>query len=334
MDYGTASMDPWSSKACCLPWIPSLPSDKVKTRVRGIVTIGSAGVGGIVGHPSIWTDVVCAVATSKDWAGADILPIFPMPVKSQAGTVGITPVRGDYSKKDADLSPLTVSRIVASGIRVRYIGDERDLGGIVVCITERAHLSLSAAPIALMWEYREIDDNVTTSKRLWKGCTYTPVWEEDYNFLAAQYSVDRPGYMAIFIYGKPGNQYEFDMVTLAEVVGPRAHTVSQSHVDMTGTSKVISGLTEMKPTIIEKIFNGIAPAMPIVSKLVSGALEGLTGVPMKAITSFASNFTDHLPGLEIEAESVDDRLLEDHKRTPEIRAKSSLVDRFVRDPKG
>jgi len=179
--YALALEAPWYVDDVCLPSAPSFPSQKIKAWCKGIFATGTGQVGYVGAAPwnSLTQDGNAAVFyTTGSYGGTGL-------ATSGAGVVGASPNTPYLS---ADFSGTNLkARVVASGLRFRYVGTELNKAGKVVVLEEPTHADMTGFGPNTIYGYA----NATSYPvdRNWRSITYTPVRPEE---VAYQTNVTSP----------------------------------------------------------------------------------------------------------------------------------------------
>jgi hypothetical protein len=142
------------------------------------------------------------------------------------------------------------TRVVGTGIRIRYVGTELARGGTI--LPTRALPQNDSIAGQNYVNTLERPDHVSRPvDRKWHGVVYSPMFSQATQFTLNNSNIDNDDLpsnmkMGIWITGTPGNIFEFDIVRFFEAV-PDGGTVSsiftvqgvsRSHTDLPGLSVV------------------------------------------------------------------------------------------------
>lgn len=235
-DYARALVNPFTGPLACIPNFPALMSRKVRVWCKGVLDTGTNGVGFICADPNrgACSDVSCVNYTDASFAGTTIL------TPSTAG------VNNGYSNSDYVLSQIAVNgitfRVVASGIRIRYVGTELDRGGYVVALSDTNHNSLYTRSITLL--DAEINSKRFPVNREWITVVYRAVRDQDDDFGVVSTQTpavtDLSFYQGIMV-NAPGAttvSFEWEYYSIYEFQGSNARGQTPSHVDVVGYGAV------------------------------------------------------------------------------------------------
>lgn len=239
-EYAQALANPYTGPLACVPNFPALPTRKVRTWARGTFATGTAGFGYIVMSPmrACVNDTVFLMSSFSTYTGTTIDVTLP----TNPG-VGSHTANADYVT--ANIGPsnqLVQPRLVAAGLRVRYIGTELDRGGQLVGLMEPNHQSLAGVNFGTVDGYPESRRLPPT--RTWCSLLYRPVDGGDLNFFATTipgaFAVDGDNYMAWCVQA-PGAAVctlEFEAYCVFEYIGRDVRGKTPSHVDNVGFGAV------------------------------------------------------------------------------------------------
>jgi hypothetical protein len=205
--------------------------------MRGIAAVGSNGFGFVTFAPYATgaTDQVCGYYSGSGYAGVTI---------NQDTVAGITALQNaQYPYTFANTRPY---RVVASGLRVRYIGTELNRGGQCVVVRASnnfgANSTLIGADMAdLLSRQRTVSLSVD---RNWHGCNYLAVDNANSYITTSTYSLASEQLCVAFT-GTAGNQFEFEIITYFEILPTivsgvlrTVPTQTASHSDADGLSHI------------------------------------------------------------------------------------------------
>jgi hypothetical protein len=139
IEFLHAKHQPWSAKPCGLPTNPPLPSMKYKAWSQGTFSTSSNGLSagfGFIASRSAWV--------SDDWA------LTMSQADNRGSTVSTTALASQVTLSNHLNAPFATaaytgaasgieSRLVGSGIRIRYIGTELNKGGVIIPFEHPQH---------------------------------------------------------------------------------------------------------------------------------------------------------------------------------------------------
>lgn len=241
MDYARCLVNPFTGPLACIPSYPALMSRKVRVWSKGVMETGSSGMGFVCADPlrGAVSDVSCVNFTDNSFAGSSIL------TPATAGVVnGYS--NADYVNSQVATNGITF-RVVASGIRVRYVGTELDRGGYAVALSDTNHNSLYNRNISQL--DAEINSKRFPINREWITVVYRPVRDEDDDFggISTQTpaATDLSFYQGIAVNAPASNSitFEWEYYSIYEYQGATARGQTPSHVDTVGYGAVSATTT-------------------------------------------------------------------------------------------
>jgi hypothetical protein len=222
MNYLLALTAPFDSPPACIPTFPSLPSQKVVSRVRGVLALGTAGVGFIMVRPTTVNNIQHLVYTDATFTGSNSETSV-----LTTGVLGANAVNIPYSSGDLGEHNVNVqARLVGCGARIRYVDTELNRGGTITSMEHPNHHDLDAFSLPNLQDY----DKGTTQQvdRKWHSVTWQPISSTELQYTITTHPI-RTGSggndaynLIIFVTGVPGVKYEFEVVQHLEYTGPPA----------------------------------------------------------------------------------------------------------------
>jgi hypothetical protein len=138
--YAAALVDPFDTPAgACVPAdLFPLPSSKTKTFIRGKFALGTTGFGCIFARPVSANDAQSVVGTTAASVGgsATLLSAFTNTTAQLATQVPYT---------TAQLTEGVGARVVACGLRIKYIGQLMSRNGVVLSYEDPDHRDISTS---------------------------------------------------------------------------------------------------------------------------------------------------------------------------------------------
>jgi hypothetical protein len=171
-EYSKAVADPFGSKPCGIPSFPSLPSLKVKTWAKGTFqTSGTTGFGFIAVDPraAVVNDTDSVMYSTSAYAHSHVR-------NTGLGSVSAA-TNAPYTTAQISAAADALSyRVVASGLRIRYIGTELNRGGYKIGLRDPTGSTLADRNIpAFEAETQAVRFSVD---RKWTTITYQP-WQSN-----------------------------------------------------------------------------------------------------------------------------------------------------------
>lgn len=237
----------------CVPDQYDVPSQKFNTYIRGTFAAGVGGFGCVtVGSTTFASDLPLARTTQATY------PVGTVPVFTSIGVAGTgdtfdnqLPYIHSLFAPTATPQVSLKARLVACGVRARYIGTELNLGGRFV---------IGLAPFGSSWSGQSINQllaNPTTksviidSARKWSGTFWIPRLPEQYafsNFAVGEPFLSNTGALTdravndivIAVDGAvTGNTFEFEIVRYFEYIQiDGLNNYTPSHTDLPGLSAI------------------------------------------------------------------------------------------------
>jgi len=281
LEYMDALLDPWGSltrdSMPCVPDLFALPSQKMVTRLRGQLTIGTAGMGFVILSPfCAAADVNALCYTNSSFTGTSVV----------ASGTGVVAGADGQIPWIATNAPLV--RMVAQGVRVRYTGTELNRGGMIIPMRASGagdNLYGSTTTTILLRQ----DHEVKPCDGRWHGAVFIPAFPAAYDFGSGNWPIGTTSNirLGVMCSGTAGNTYAYDVVRYWEVipndtdVGAPTYTpqgMSRSHSDLDGLGMVRDFVGEL--TASESGQEALRRGYDYLKKtMVTGAAE-IIGGPM------------------------------------------------------
>lgn len=223
LHYMQAVLDPFnyrlSGKEVCIPDLWDLPSFKFSTRVRGTFITG-ATAGGVVISPFTFSNDEVFGFVSLSPYGGNVMP--------GTADVGVSSFEDSQFPWGVDF-PRQV-RLVACGLRARYIGTQLNLGGqilpVAICTAEGNVVHLDSNQISNMNNTEQYP-----SSRAWHGCCWRPTTQDQMSYIFGSFpaSSNSNCKMGILCIPATANQpFEYEVVRFFEAVSQSATSGSGS----------------------------------------------------------------------------------------------------------
>jgi hypothetical protein len=267
--YAAALVDPF--EAPCGACIPAdlfpLPSAKTKTFVRGKFALGTGGVGFIYVKPTAANDGLCLKTTTSTSVGTSsaILSTF-----TNQASISMTQL--PYTT--AQLTAGVGTRIVAGGVRIKYIGQLMTRNGVCLTYEDPDHKDI---PTVFSFDTLGANPYVKAHRigsEEWDSyvCFSGPVTPSDVEFQQLEAPLGVASFLGLVVSGVAGDQYEFEYYQHTEYIGNIVVNKTPSHADAQAFGKVLEaakGLTKDKPLepsdaggFWDRIKEGLSESMP------------------------------------------------------------------------
>lgn len=150
LKFALASVDPFHPDAigACIPSAPSPPSLKAHSLFRTTATIGTQGWGFVAINPSVVNDAKDMFFSGSLYAGdpdagnqflLSANTILAPGVKYQNSSPTLPYVASQLNSGAANDAQIISARLVACGVRVRYIGTALNQSGMTICYSAAQH---------------------------------------------------------------------------------------------------------------------------------------------------------------------------------------------------
>lgn len=288
--YVAALADPWADAnvAPCIPDVPSYPSKKVRIIIRGSGATSSSTApytGFVWGCPEKWLagDGAKAFVTSSTFAGSSF---------QNSGTTGVSAVNASTDYTVASLDATRAYRLVAAGIRVRYIGTLANAGGVVAGLLEPTHGDLTNKTYSNLRSYQYVREYPFGER--WVALTYSPYATTDSTYLAYA-SRSSNGYMGVMIQSAANSApFDYEIVAHYEMFGSAINDGSRDGMDPVGYAAALEvaqqgetvSATVGEPGFLASLANSAKSAVEEVAAAMSGTsrspMANTAGRAMKA----------------------------------------------------
>jgi hypothetical protein len=292
--YFGALTNPFNTEAgACLPCdLFPLPSLKTRVFVRGSLALGPNGFGFIAATPTVANDAAVIQHTDSLSVGASGT-VF----NAYTNLVNKLCTQNVYTS--AQLTGGFVGqRIVAYGIRVKYVGKLADRNGVVTCYEDpdggdtrtKSFSSLNSDPYSSL---------ARVGAEAWdcQVCHSGPVRPLDLEFSYLQYPNGTAAPLIVAMSGLAGDLYEFEYYQHSETIGTLVPGKSKSH----GEAQLFGKLVETvkgetanhplmpmnAPSLWEGFKMAFADTLPRLYNAGKGAAQLITGDYMGGLSSVA-----------------------------------------------
>lgn len=264
-EYASALVNPFGTRKTlpCIPDTICMASNKIQTRVRGVFSTGTAGVGFVALDPFLMV--------KNDGANGAASTSFPVVYTTPAyagntydstvalgnflpGVVGAN-ANGTYTNAFLNGNGRQF-RLVAAGLKVNYVGNNFYNQGRLTLYREQGNNAVTQGSTV----DNLLQNNYATMIPISRKAEYVFYVPDDHNFLDYNRLIDfdpniaaQPSHrsMLIFIDGgalAPNSQsWSFECTAYYELVGPNL-TLSPSHSDPQGQGAVMESLPVKNPT--------------------------------------------------------------------------------------
>jgi hypothetical protein len=301
-DYVRCLVNPFSGPLACVPNFPALKSRKFRVWAKGVLSTGTAGVGFIWQDPQLGinNDVQSVFFSTVTFTGNSF-------TISDASTVLGATTNSDYTSAAISTAGITY-RVVASGIRARYISTELNRGGQIIALSDTNHNSLFGRTIQNC--DAEINSKRFPVNREWTVVTSRPIRDADDDFGTNPIFIPTTNSISWYngiIMQSPGVSidFEWESYTVYEAQGAPVRGQTPSHTDPVGYNAVnaMTNFTahldphQKKPADVEKsalndTLNILGTSMSTAGSFATGTVDLLSGNIPGAIMNFGEGIFD------------------------------------------
>lgn len=297
-EYMKTLLNPFDAPAgACLPAdLFPLPSQKVKTFIRGQCVLGTTGFGFVSTAMGAVNDVAATNATTATSVmAANTLFSAVTNLSPQNWT------QLPFTNADVVTNNLAQARGVALGLRVRYTGTEAARNGILNFFEDQDHASLTNLSYDLVRAQVQTYSCRPNGAGLWDTCLYSgPVNPNEVEFRnVAILSASGGALLMCAIQGVAGDVYEYEVFQHIEYIGQRSigktpsHSDSQSYPKAQEAAKEHAGAktlsTHDEPSVISSFLRKVVEAVPFVISQGANVMRAIEGDPMALLQGFASS---------------------------------------------
>lgn len=151
LKYAMAICRPFSPEAqgACIPSTPAQPTHKVAGFIRGDGFIGTGGIGYVIVHPCVASDLPSVFATSAAFTQTSLVELSAVNALA-AGVVPLSMSNLPYSGFELANNALTdgvavTGRIVSCGVTIQYTGTALNESGMVYLTRDPGHENVTFA---------------------------------------------------------------------------------------------------------------------------------------------------------------------------------------------
>lgn len=239
-DYARALANPFTGPLACVPSFPAFLTRRARVYCKGVLTTSSTNsFGYILAEPTnMVANDIDAVSVST---AASAVTAAQNTVAGDAA-IALFRTNSEYTQAQFGTGAgLLQYRVVAMGIRVRYIGTNLNEGGILIGLHEPDHDTLVGSGIT-QFDAQVESRRMIVGKR-WTTVLYKPVNSVDANLRPnfALASTNTAWYMGFVIQSAVTAQnFEFEVYAIHELEGRTLRGKTPSHSDPVGYSSVSS----------------------------------------------------------------------------------------------
>lgn len=240
--YGNSLCSPDKYIGAGIPAWPSLPTLKSNARIRGILSVGNAGIGFVYCAPEqlgVNDNAALLYTTGPAFLGSTF---------SLAAGVSTAQSNAQFaSTAMGTTNGLARWRIVSACLRVRYISKEIDRGGSIIAFAHPEHISLTGMGTTNLLAFNTAKK--VPVNREWTTVLYCPVnvwWQTAAQAEGQPDLGDR--FMGIMVESSdPGLQFEFEFFGNYEYEGPNIRGKTQCYNDSTGLTTLQAAMQSGAP---------------------------------------------------------------------------------------
>lgn len=268
LHYGEALIDPFNTPAgACVPKFPTVESAKRVLFAAGTGSTNASGTGGIVVGSNASSDTYSSFVTNSNYTESGELPAY--------GDTGISAITMNSAFTNAELGATgsVQTRLVALGVRIRYVGSKLNEGGRAYTIEEPSHEQVAGMTLANMLKYDKCAVQKCNFNSEWVSVVYQPRFPGDFAYVA-----DRAGqtsaesFLGIYIASAVAEQpFEYEIYAHYEFIGSSVRGKSISHNAPMQVDKILSALSQAPPGAMRKIQQRGAARQVAARTAVSGA---------------------------------------------------------------
>jgi len=282
--YSIALINPFDemAKGACLPSFPAFPSQKMRTFVRTTSKLGLQGFGYAIARASASNNASCVSYTDGAYNGTTASSF----IASGTGVI-LANANSNFSTTDFATDGVQ-QRLVALGLRVRYIGTELNRSGRISMCENPNHESWVGTVVN---DFR-LYDNATSDdfNRTWHTCTYQPISAAEFAYGAGNYPpvTDQNHFLALAFSGVDGEGYELELVQHHELIGSTARSKTPNSANTSFTENIISKLGSWSSYAVNKAINAAQDNPNATYQLLKTLLFSTPSTPMLTYTAASS----------------------------------------------
>jgi hypothetical protein len=260
-DYAVTSMNPFRGKPTCLPHEPAVPSLKMRSTARGAFVIGTSGDGYVAcgatpySSTTISTTAYSVYHSTSAYGGSGFPTMTGQTLRT--GQNGVW-CNSPYASADFKEGQGLQYRVVACGIRCRYLGTELNRSGRIICFEDPNHDAIGGRTTANLLAYEWVETEGNDPDRPWYCALYQPKYSGEYNYLVSHASATP--FMGVLATGmNAGDAFEFEYYVFTEIVGSNLPSTTQSEADNGILSRLTTQLGQFTTTMNDR-FSEMSPA--------------------------------------------------------------------------
>lgn len=294
--YLKTLLDPFDSPAgACLPadMFP-LPSQKLKTFLRGTCVLGTTGFGYINGALVLSSDTIACSATTVTSVMASNTTLSTVTNLANFSYAQLPWTAANVAAN------LVQGRGVALGLRVRYSGTESARNGTATFFEDPDHISTGGLTYDTVRQRVNAYSCRPSGDGSWDTVLYSgPVTPNEVEFRNSDYLSVNGATVLCVIKGIAGDTYDFELFQHIEAIGVNTSGKTPSHSDSVNygkaqeTAKNESGIKSLSvsdgPSVISQFIHKVVELAPFVIQQGSNVVKALGGNPMALLEGMASS---------------------------------------------
>lgn len=279
-DYTYVLANPFDGVPSCVPMLPALHSRKLKVFARGIMHTQTAdGFGFVLANPNNMAGDVTSVHYTRPTDTYTTLSNLAL-----SSSTNSPYTTGDFT------SNAVSGRLVACGLRIRYIGTTFNQSGSARAIEHPDHQNLHGFSWAGLGSFDKVQSAPVT--REWIVCTWQPITPKEFHYTtsaAVQDTATNHDSLAIAVQcdstiGHSPFEWEYFQVFEAIGMSVRGKTPSHIHPD---TPQVIARLSQQPTSWFDQVANSASTGM---NKAFEQGSYMFTGMALSQIGASFSNY--------------------------------------------
>jgi len=248
-EYLTALEDPFQGLPACVPDVLVMPTKKSVYRIHNAFGNGTANFGYVAVAPWMMSYGLGPSDAETFYSVWSSTANYPYAYIRSMGVLGNTKYVSNSPYLITDPSSAYRRRLVSCGLRIRYIGPEDSMGGMILLVETPSHEDVDTFAFEQIQAYDTYRSFVPS--REWTSVVYHPVDSDELDFVSYSDGIGtgatatfqrRFSLAAVFIPSSPSNtmNFEFEVVATFEEVGQKVRGLSPSYADVVGLGSVLS----------------------------------------------------------------------------------------------